>query len=58
MGTAPSEWIQSAANRDTDSWNTSVDRYKITITKDIYELIGSYVNNKNAFRDSGKIQKA
>ena len=51
LGTKPWEWMQTAANRD-------VERYKISLTREIYELLGKYQRSEGAFSDTQKIQES
>lgn len=58
LGTKTWEWMQTAANRDVNRWNEYVDRYKISLTREIYELLGKYQRSEGAFSDTQKIQQA
>ena len=50
--------MQTAANRDVNRWNEYVDRYKISLTREVYELLGKYQRSEGAFSDTQKIQQA
>lgn len=51
MATKPWEWINASVVRDVTDWNRYVDRYKIEVTKNIYDILGKYHRNESIFGD-------
>lgn len=58
MATKPWEWINASVVRDVTDWNRYVDRYKIEVTKNIYDILGKYHRNESIFGDKWEITKA
>lgn len=60
FGIEPHEWMMrvALADRDVDAWNRKVDDFKISLIRDIYELLGRYFRNQSMFGSDRKIKDA
>lgn len=60
FGIEPHEWMMRVMlkDRDVDAWNRKVDDFKISLTRDVYELLGRYFRNQSMFGSDSKIKEA